>query len=84
MLPVIGPQSFHQLKMFELVENRLYTYEQMTPHYWQLNCSVVLPGEENKLSVLSHMLKGEEWATGRSAYDYDCNPEFPLMDGFGS
>ena len=38
---VFGPFLFilYTSEMFELVEDRLFTYMQMTPHYWQLFAS---------------------------------------------
>ena len=47
---------------------------------WQRGFS----GEEKKKSTLSHVLKGEEWVTGRSAYDCGCNSWSPLRDAVGS
>ena len=38
---VLGPLLFilYTSEMFELVEDRLFTFTQMTPHYWQLFAS---------------------------------------------
>ena len=42
---------------------------------------MVLAGEEKEKSTLSHVLKGDEWATGRSGYDCGCNSWSPLRNG---
>ena len=49
--------------------------------HWQRGFS---GGGKKKKSTLSHVLKGEEWVTGRWAYDCGCNSWSPLRDAIGS